>query len=114
MRNSRRCFKATVGVVLGIIAGLSISPALADRMQKPNIVLMFIDDMGYGDIGPFGSTRNKTPNLDRMAAEGIKFTDFYVSSYRLHAVALSPIDRLLCGPGRDGRGRWFSRAIRAA
>ncbi len=80
MRNSRRCFKATVGVVLGIIAGLSISPALADRMQKPNIVLMFIDDMGYGDIGPFGSTRNKTPNLDRMAAEGIKFTDFYVSS----------------------------------
>ena len=47
---------------------------------KPNIVLMFIDDMGYGDIGPFGSQINKTPHLDRMAAEGLKFTDFYNAS----------------------------------
>ena len=47
---------------------------------KPNVVFIFIDDMGYGDIGPFGSTKNKTPHLDRMAAEGMKLTDFYVSS----------------------------------
>ena len=47
---------------------------------KPNVVLMLIDDMGYGDIGPFGSKINKTPNLDRMAAEGLKFTDFYNAS----------------------------------
>ena len=47
---------------------------------KPNVVLMFIDDMGYGDIGPFGSKINKTPHLDRMAAEGLKFTDFYNAS----------------------------------
>ena len=46
----------------------------------PNIVFIFIDDMGYGDIGPFGSTRNKTPHLDRMAEEGIKLTNFYVSA----------------------------------
>ena len=48
--------------------------------RVPNVVFVFIDDMGYGDIGPFGSTKNKTPNLDRMAAEGVKLTDFYVSS----------------------------------
>jgi len=48
--------------------------------DKPNIVLFFTDDMGYGDIGPFGSTTHETPHLDRMAKEGIKFTDFYVSS----------------------------------
>lgn len=54
------------------------APATGDR--PPNIVFIFIDDMGYGDIGPFGSTRNKTPNLDRMAAEGVKLTQFYVSS----------------------------------
>ena len=47
---------------------------------RPNVVLMFIDDLGYGDIGPFGSKINKTPHLDRMAAEGLKFTDFYNAS----------------------------------
>ncbi|MDO6602853.1 sulfatase family protein [Arenibacter palladensis] len=47
--------------------------------NKPNFIVIFIDDMGYGDIGPFGS-KNKTPQLDLMAAEGRRFTDFYVSS----------------------------------
>jgi hypothetical protein len=48
--------------------------------QPPNIVIIFIDDMGYGDIGPFGNTFNQTPNLDRMAREGLKLTQFYVSN----------------------------------
>ena len=47
--------------------------------QKPNIILIFMDDMGYGDIGPFGSTKSKTPNLDRMAREGMKLTSFYAA-----------------------------------
>lgn len=47
---------------------------------RPNIVFIFIDDMGYGDIGPFGSTVNQTPHLDRMAAEGLVLRQFYVSS----------------------------------
>lgn len=44
---------------------------------KPNFVVILMDDLGYGDIGPFGSKINRTPNLDRMAAEGIKLTSFY-------------------------------------
>ncbi|MEE8451363.1 MAG: sulfatase [Thermoguttaceae bacterium] len=52
--------------------------AAADR--PPNFVIIFCDDLGYGDVGPFGSTTHRTPNLDRMAAEGIRFTDFYVTS----------------------------------
>ena len=55
------------------------SSLLADK-QKPNIVLMFIDDMGYGDIGPFGNKINQTPNLDRMAEEGNVLTQFYVAN----------------------------------
>ena len=51
--------------------------AAAEPPSKPNIVLMLIDDMGYGDIGPFGSKVNRTPNLDRLAAEGMKLTSFY-------------------------------------
>lgn len=47
----------------------------ADR--PPNFIVIFIDDMGYADIGPFGSTLNRTPNLDRMAREGMRLTSFY-------------------------------------
>lgn len=46
---------------------------------KPNFILILADDMGYGDIGPFGSTRNRTPNLDRLAREGMRFTSFYAA-----------------------------------
>ncbi|MDP7414759.1 MAG: sulfatase [SAR202 cluster bacterium] len=58
-------------------------------MDKPNIIIIFCDDLGYGDIGCFGSEVNRTPVLDRMAEEGIRFTDFYVPS---------PV----CSPSRAG------------
>jgi arylsulfatase A-like enzyme len=45
--------------------------------SQPNFVLVFIDDMGYGDIGTQGATGWTTPNLDKMAAEGMRFTNFY-------------------------------------
>jgi arylsulfatase A len=59
-----------------------VPAAAADRMRigKPNLVVIFIDDMGYGDIGPFGSKANKTPHLDRMAGEGLKLTSFYAAA----------------------------------
>jgi arylsulfatase A len=47
---------------------------------KPNIILINCDDLGYGDLGCYGSTINKTPAIDRMAAEGTRFTDFYMAS----------------------------------
>ena len=47
-------------------------------LRKPNIVIIFIDDMGYGDVGFNGATGPKTPNLDNMADEGMVFSDFYV------------------------------------
>ena len=61
-----------------LIANIALLLALAAN-AKPNFVLIFIDDMGYGDIGAFGSTLNRTPNLDRMAAEGMKLTSFYAA-----------------------------------
>jgi len=59
---------------------LALAPATnhARAAQRPNIVLIFTDDQGYGDVGCFGAKGFKTPNLDRMADEGMKFTDFYV------------------------------------
>ena len=47
--------------------------------KQPNVVILFIDDLGYADIGPFGATKQKTPNLDRMAREGMKLTSFYAA-----------------------------------
>ena len=54
-------------------------PAAPDGM-KPNIVFILIDDLGYGDIGPFGSAINKTPHLDQMAAEGLVLRQYYASN----------------------------------
>ena len=47
---------------------------------KPNFIIIFTDDQGYGDLGCFGSTKIKTPNIDRMAMEGRRFTNFMVAS----------------------------------
>lgn len=49
-------------------------------MQKPNVILINCDDLGYGDLACYGSPVNKTPTLDRMAAEGVRFTDYHVMS----------------------------------
>jgi arylsulfatase A-like enzyme len=50
----------------------------AQRSLPPNIVIVFADDLGYGDLGSFGSPNIRTPRLDLMAAEGQKWTNFYV------------------------------------
>ena len=45
--------------------------------KRPNFIIVFCDDQGYQDLGCFGSPNIKTPNIDRLAAEGMRFTDFY-------------------------------------
>ena len=57
---------------------LALTPiSLGAAKDKPNFIIIFTDDQGYGDLGCFGSTKIKTPNIDRMAKEGMRFTDFY-------------------------------------
>lgn len=53
---------------------------VSESPRKPNIVLIFADDLGYGDIGVYGHPTIKTPNIDRMAAEGQKWTNFYAAA----------------------------------
>jgi arylsulfatase A-like enzyme len=56
------------------------SPPVRGATRVPNIVIILADDLGYGDLGCYGHPTIRTPNLDRMAAEGMRFTDFYVAA----------------------------------
>lgn len=75
------------------------SPLLADEAKQPNIVVILCDDLGYGDLECYGHPHIKTPRLNRMADEGIRFTDFY---------SAAPV----CSPSRVGllTGRSPNRA----
>jgi len=68
----------SIALCLSLLAALTALHATAAPAQ-PNLVIIFIDDLGYADIGPFGATKQHTPNLDRMAREGMKLTSFYAA-----------------------------------
>ena len=65
--------------ILAFSLVMAIAPAVKADAKLPNIVIIYADDLGYGDIGPFGAKGYQTPNLDRLAREGTKFTNFHVS-----------------------------------
>ena len=64
--------------VLSIILLTTCSTLAAE--QPPNVVLIFADDLGYGDLGCYGATKVQTPNIDQLAAEGRRFTDAHSAS----------------------------------
>jgi arylsulfatase A-like enzyme len=57
-----------------------LQPSRPPAPRRPNIIFILADDLGYGDLACYGQTQIKTPNLDRLAAEGMRFTDFYAGS----------------------------------
>jgi arylsulfatase A-like enzyme len=84
-----------------LLALLSLFPLLAPAAEnRPNVVLVFMDDMGYADVSAFGAKGYTTPNIDRLAAEGRKFTSFHVAQ----AVCSASRTALLtgCYPNRIG------------
>lgn len=66
-------------IVLSTILALILAAGLA-AAEKPNIVLIYADDIGYGDLSSYGATRVETPNLDSLASRGLRFTDAHCSS----------------------------------
>ena len=68
--------KSTI-IATGFISAVGFGACTTTPVPKPNIIIIFADDLGYADLGCYGSTVNRTPHLDRMAADGIRFTDFY-------------------------------------
>ena len=79
---NRRGFLKMIGVsAAAVTAGPSLgSAAKAAGGAKPNFIVIYADDQGYGDLSCYGAKKLKTPHIDKMAAEGMKFTDFYVTA----------------------------------
>jgi hypothetical protein len=63
-----------------IAAVLAVGDCIAQPNVRPNIVVVLIDDMGWGDLSCFGNKSAATPNIDRLAAEGLRFEQFYVNA----------------------------------
>jgi arylsulfatase A-like enzyme len=65
-------------IAAGLLLGVSsLQLRAAESAARPNIVFILADDLGYGDVGCYGQKRIQTPNIDRLAKEGLRFTDFY-------------------------------------
>jgi uncharacterized sulfatase len=78
---TRRIALTTMLMSLGILTGMVAYVArAAENSRKPNIVLILADDLGYADLGCYGQTEIRTPHIDRLAAEGMRFTRFYAGA----------------------------------
>lgn len=83
-RNDESCHMKYIALTILSLVGISLSHVAAYAKEtsgeQPNIVVIFIDDMGFADPSCFGNPLVKTPNIDKLAAQGIKLTNFYVNS----------------------------------
>jgi arylsulfatase A len=96
-----------------VVLCLSFSPQrLAPSSTKPNILLIFVDDLGWADLSSYGSTYYETPNLDTMAAGGVRFTDAYAAA----AICSPSRSALMTGkyPSRTGITDWIRASFQNA
>jgi arylsulfatase A len=75
----RKTFLSNWSLLLALFATITL-PSEADAGQSPNIIYIMLDDAGYGDFGCYGQKKFSTPNIDRMAREGMRFTQHYAGS----------------------------------
>src|SRR5262245_972388 len=92
-----RSFHHLLWAAIALFSFLPLLPS-AKAQSRPNIIFVLVDDMGYADLGCMGAKDIKTPHIDRLATEGLKFTDFYANA---------PV----CTPTRTAfiTGRWQQR-----
>jgi arylsulfatase A-like enzyme len=94
-----------------LLGSVAVKQSVAQHEETPNVVLIFADDLGYGDLSCYGATKVHTPNIDRLAAEGKKFTDAHSAS----AVCTPSRYAILTGQypfrGNNGKGIWKPTSI---
>ncbi len=79
MNNTIHVMRLCIFFLVALCGCNSLSPTNeANTQRKKNVIILFTDDMGYGDISIYGAKEHSTPNIDQLAKEGVKLTDFYV------------------------------------
>ncbi|TDB67905.1 arylsulfatase [Arundinibacter roseus] len=78
--NKQKKILLLLSVPLSLCGFMMSTQVSTPAAEKPNIIFILADDLGYGDLGAYGQKKIKTPNLDKMAANGMKFTDFYTGN----------------------------------
>ncbi len=76
---NRREFLAAATAGMAAMAGIGSGPRARAANRAPNIVFILIDDLGWGDVGCYGHEFHETPNIDRLASQGMRFTDAYAA-----------------------------------
>lgn len=91
--------RSILGVLLGILLTQHVFAAVPGEVTQPNILIIFTDDQGWGDLACYGNQKNKTPRMDQLAREGTRFTQFYAQP--------------VCGPSRSAllTGRYPLRSL---
>ena len=87
--------KIRLSVVLLVAIATLILPGARSSAEKPNVVVIMADDVGFGDVSCYGASAVKTPNIDRLASEGIRFTNGHCSASNVYADSLFDVDGLL-------------------
>ena len=90
INNDRVARNFLVLLVSIMLAACKSGSEVKNKAATPNIVIIFTDDQGYGDLGCYGSKTIRTPRIDQLAKEGTRFTSFYAQT--------------VCGPSRSARG----------
>lgn len=67
-------------VHVALVAAVAVVSVVHGEQPRPNVIIIFCDDLGYADVGCYGADDIPTPNIDRMASQGVRFTDFYATA----------------------------------
>jgi arylsulfatase A-like enzyme len=98
-------WQAGLAIAMAVMLGSALLPA--SEATRPNVIIILADDLGYGDLGCYGHARHRTPHLDRLAAEGLRFTDFHSNG----AMCSPTRAALLTGLYQNRFGRNFESAL---
>ncbi|TDB61184.1 hypothetical protein EZE20_20190 [Arundinibacter roseus] len=104
MNWNRKIYQLAMAVGCSIFLSAT-APKTSPAPQKPNVLVIFVDDLGWADLSSYGSTFYETPNLDRLAASGVRFTDAYAAA----AICSPSRSALMTGkyPARTGITDWI-------
>lgn len=126
MKNSNISLNLVLGLIVSLIFTSCATQKSLSKSSKPNVIIVYLDDLGYGDLSCYGATAVKTPNVDKLAAEGIRFTDAHCTAatctpsryslltgsyaFRNDAAILTGDAPLLIRPGTPTIGEMFQKS----